>query len=128
MSCAKTYFKKMENSLIRNFHFFAWHMAATFNDFPGETYIIGGYPILQCRKKNWQIPKYRVENRRNTETVFMIGHAYVKLCLFRMFVYQACIHHSVNSAIARKRKITNLSWLQRSRSLIIVCNNNFIVD
>ena len=71
MSCARTYFNKMENSLIRNFHFFAWHMAATFNDFPGETYIIGGYPILQCRKKNWQIPKYRGENRRNTKTVFI---------------------------------------------------------
>ena len=26
--------------------------------------------ILQYRKKNWQIPKYRVENRRNTDTPF----------------------------------------------------------
>ena len=24
---------------------------------------IGGYPIPQYRKKNWQIPKYRVKNR-----------------------------------------------------------------
>ena len=28
---------------------------------------IGGYPIPQYRKKNSQIPKYRVENRRNLE-------------------------------------------------------------
>ena len=64
MSCAKTYFNKMENSLIRNFRFFAWHMAATFNDFLGETYIIDIYPILQCRKKNWQIPKYSLRSKR----------------------------------------------------------------
>ena len=30
----------------------------------------GGGPIPQYRKKNWQIPKYRVENRRNTDTPF----------------------------------------------------------
>ena len=64
MSCAKTYFNKMENSLIRNFRFFAWHMAATFNDFLGETYIIDMYPILQCRKKNWQLPKYSLRSKR----------------------------------------------------------------
>ena len=40
---------------------------------------IGGYPIPQYRKKNWQIPKYRVENRPNTDTAFMIGHAYLTL-------------------------------------------------
>ena len=31
---------------------------------------IGGYPILQYRTKKWQIPKYRVENRLNTDTVY----------------------------------------------------------
>ena len=31
---------------------------------------IGGYPILQYRKKKWQIPKYRVENRLNTDTAY----------------------------------------------------------
>ena len=40
---------------------------------------IGGYPIPQYCEKNWQIPKYRVENRRNTDTAFMIGHAYLTL-------------------------------------------------
>ena len=40
---------------------------------------IGGYPVSQYRKKNWQIPKYRVENRRNTDTAIMIVHAYLKL-------------------------------------------------
>ena len=29
---------------------------------------IGGYPIPQYRRKKWQIPKYRVENRLNTDT------------------------------------------------------------
>ena len=31
----------------------------------------GGYRILQYRKKNRQIPKYRVKNRRNTDTAVM---------------------------------------------------------
>ena len=31
---------------------------------------IGGYPIPQYRKKKWQIPKYRVENRLNTDTAY----------------------------------------------------------
>ena len=48
---------------------------------------IGRYPIPQCRKKNWQIPKYRVENRRNTDTAFMMGHAYLKLYASRVSVY-----------------------------------------
>ena len=30
---------------------------------------IGGYPIPQYPKKKWQIPKYRDENRLNTDTV-----------------------------------------------------------
>ena len=47
---------------------------------------IGGYPIPQYRKKNWQIPKYRVKNRRNTDTAFMIGHVYLKLYPFRVLV------------------------------------------
>ena len=38
---------------------------------------IGGYPIPQYRTKNWQIPKYRVENGQNTDTTFMIGDAYL---------------------------------------------------
>ena len=37
----------------------------------------GGYPIPQYRKKNWQLSKYRVKNRRNTDTSFIFGHAYL---------------------------------------------------
>ena len=48
---------------------------------------IGGYPIPQCRTKNWQISKYRVENGRNTDTAFMIGDAYLTLYPSRMFFY-----------------------------------------
>ena len=47
----------------------------------------GGVPIPQYRKKNWQIPKYRVKNRRNTDTAFIFGHAYLKLYPSRVFVY-----------------------------------------
>ena len=49
--------------------------------------ILGGYSIPQYRKKNWQTPKYRVKNRRKTDTAFMIGHVYLKLYLSRVFVY-----------------------------------------
>ena len=31
---------------------------------------IGGYPTPQYRKKKWQIPKYRVEKRLNTDTAY----------------------------------------------------------
>lgn len=44
---------------------------------------IGGSQYrLQYRnytKKNWKIPNYLVGNRPNTDTPFMIGHAYLKL-------------------------------------------------
>ena len=36
---------------------------------------IGGYPIPQYRKKKWQIPKYRIENRVNTDTGYF-NHIY----------------------------------------------------
>ena len=48
---------------------------------------LGGYPIPQYRKKNWQIPKYPVKNRRNTDTAIIFGHAYLKLYPSRVFVY-----------------------------------------
>ena len=32
--------------------------------------------ISLYRKRNWQIPNYRVENRRSTDTAFITGHAY----------------------------------------------------
>ena len=43
--------------------------------------------IPQYRKKNWQIPEYSVKDRRNTDTAFIFGHAYLKLYLSRVFVY-----------------------------------------
>ena len=36
---------------------------------------IGGYPVPQYRKKKWQIPKYLVENRLNTDTAYF-NHIY----------------------------------------------------
>ena len=52
--------------------------------------VVGGhweYQILQDRKKNWQIPKYCVKNRRNTDTAFIFGHAYLKVYASRVIVY-----------------------------------------
>ena len=48
---------------------------------------IGGYLIPPYRTKNLQIPKYRVENLRNTDTAFMIGDAYLTLYPSRVFFY-----------------------------------------
>ena len=44
---------------------------------------LGGYPIPQYRKKKWQLPKYRVESRLNTDTAYFnhIPHTY------------GCFHH-----------------------------------
>ena len=43
----------------------------------------------QYRKKtDWQIPKYCVQNRRNTDTAFMTGQAYLKLYSSRVSVYR----------------------------------------
>ena len=59
-------------------------------------------------RRNWQIPQYRVENRQNTDTAFMIGHAYLKLYPSRVFVYlKQVIHQKSTSAIARKRVKTS---------------------
>ena len=44
------------------------------------------YPMPQYCKKNLQIPKYRVENRRNADTALMIGHA-LKLYPSCVFLY-----------------------------------------
>ena len=52
--------------------------------------IVGG-GATQYRQKNWQIPKYRVKSRRNTDAAFMIGYiyAYPSRVLFYLehFVY-----------------------------------------
>ena len=44
----------------------------------------------QYRKKNWEIPIHRVENRRITDTTFMISHAYLNLCPSGEF---NCLNH-----------------------------------
>ena len=44
---------------------------------------IGRYPIPQYRKKKWQIPKHRVENRLNTDTAYL-NHIYIR---FRMYLW-----------------------------------------
>ena len=44
---------------------------------------IGGYPIPQYRNEHWQIPKYRVKNRRHTDTA-------LKLCIpFTVYFYSS---------------------------------------
>ena len=48
---------------------------------------LGGYPIPQYRTKNLLIPKYCVENLRNTDTAFMIGDAYLTLYPSRVFFF-----------------------------------------
>ena len=61
------------------------------------------------QKTKGKIPICRFKNRRNTDTAFKIGHAYLKLYLSRVFVFsQACIHEKSTSAIAaRKRETSN---------------------
>ena len=46
----------------------------------------GTLGVPNTRKKNWQIPKNLVKNRPNTDTAFMICHAYLKLSPSRVFV------------------------------------------
>ena len=68
----------------------------------------GGYPTPQYHKKNWQIPKYRVENGWNTNTAFMTGDAYLMLYPSRVFfLSQACIHQKSTSTFARRHEIWN---------------------
>ena len=45
---------------------------------------IGGYPIPKEKLANTEKPR---QNRRNTDTPFMIGQVYLKLYPFRVFVY-----------------------------------------
>ena len=56
----------------------------------------GGYPIPQNRKKKWQIPKHRFENRPNTVPhiliTFITGSAYLWLLPSSAFNY---LRHTV---------------------------------
>ena len=58
---------------------------------------LGGYPIPQYRTKNLLIPKYCVENLRNTDTAFMIGDAYLTLYPSRVFFFFYLKHVSTRN-------------------------------
>ena len=67
-------------------------------------------------RKNWQlIPKYRVENRRNTDTAFMIGHAFLTLYPSRLFLYLKHVHTRNQPQPSR----------ENVRSQVIGCPTNF---
>jgi len=85
----------------------------------------GGYPIPQYRKKNCQILKFRVENRRNTETALMIGHAYLKLYPPRVFVYltHLCTSNQPQPIRRNVRRPPIDRYGDRER-----CLTNFIMD
>ena len=53
---------------------------------------IGGYPIQQ----------YRVENQRNTDTAFMIGHAYLTLYPSYVFVISSMKTPEINLSLHKK--------------------------
>ena len=82
---------------------------------------IGGYPILQYCKNNWQIPKYwyHINDRSGLLEVVSIS----RVCL-----PQACIHQKSTSAITRKREKTSNWSVQWLKSPVIGCSTNFIID
>ena len=59
---------------------------------------IGGYPIPQLAN----IPKYRVENGRNTATTFMIGDAYLTLYPSRVFFISSIYTPEINLSLREK--------------------------
>ena len=64
---------------------------------------IGGYPIPQYCKNNWQVPKYHVLNQRNTNTAFMIDHVCLKVVSIKcVYLSQVYMHQKSTSAIATK--------------------------
>ena len=79
-----TYCRCITVCIHKRFSSFFWGGGICVHSSEGD---IEGYPIPQYRMKNWQIPKYRVENGRNTDTAFMIGDAYLTLYPSRMFFY-----------------------------------------
>ena len=64
-----------------------------------------GYPVLLYCKKTWKILKYGVENQENTDNASMVGHAYVKLYSFSVFIYlKYVLHQKSTSATATKHE------------------------
>ena len=83
------------------------------------------YPIPQYRKKNGQIPKYRVKIWRNTDTAFIFGHAYLKLYPSRVFVYSQhlCISNQPQPLRGNVRRPRIDRYNDRNRY-----PTNFIID
>ena len=69
---------------------------------------IGGYPIPQYRKKNWQLPKYRVKIDE-----IPIPHL-------------ACMHQ--NQPQTLRENVRRPSSVERSKSTVIGCPSNFVID
>ena len=94
---------------------------------------IGGYPIPSYRKKKWQIPKYRVENRLNTDTAYFnhiynhwTGSAYLWLLPSSAFNYlrhlcSRCPRFFLNILVVRK---FSLKSKLRSFNLLVARPNS----
>ena len=69
---------------------------------------IGGYPIPQYRKKNWQIRKYRVNNRstKYRYRIYDRTRLLKAVSISRVCLPQACMHQKSTSDIGRKREKT----------------------
>ena len=89
----------------------------------GEGGGIGGG--TQYRKKTWQIPKYRVKNRRNTDTALIFGHVYLKLYPSRVFVYlkHLCTSNQPQPLRGKVRRPRIDRYNDRKG-----CPTNFIID
>ena len=57
---------------------------------------------IQYRNTVRKIPKYRVENRRNTDTAFMIGHAYLTLYPSRVFFISSMYTPEIKLSLREK--------------------------
>ena len=84
-----------------------------------------GYPIPQYLEKNWQIPKYRVKNRRNTDTAFIFGHINLKLYPSRVSVYlkHLCTSNQPQPSRGNVRRPRIDRYNDRKG-----CPTNFIID
>ena len=74
---------------------------------------------IEIPRRKWTKYRYRIYDRWRLLNVVSISH---------VFLCQACIHQKSTSAFARKReKISNWS-IQRSKSQVIGCPTNFIIE
>ena len=77
---------------------------------------IGGYPIPQCRKKNWEIPKF---------DEIPIPHLWL-VTFFTCLPPQACMQQKSTSDIARKHYEKTLNWsVQWLKSPVITIKSKF---